>query len=333
MPYAGDLSNFALFQQKLIGSWSNLPFPNAQNGEGGPANPLSYNVMPLPQDATQAIKSNAGVPIAYPGYILKNFTYYETIKFKSPYDLAIPAVAPNRGGKVEQLPHALFYDQRVKFAEGPNKGMAVHVENGTWLSLTRIKQPVGPNPPAPNPSSEQPNPRYTLVKQIAVPHGNSILALGSFDTAPRTGTPPIPNSADTFPSKFPHKIYDVDITAPTAGGYENPDTALTLNPNEQLQNAVQIIKPLHFIHWQVIANPNVPNKGDVRNIPFEKRKADVTYYSADYWLLSTDNSKNKAPADLDFNYLAYTQTMLMTLTVKRKQVVFPHVTCNTVTRQ
>ena len=43
MPVAAITGGLNLFQTNLIGTWTNQALPNAQNGEGSQANPLSYN--------------------------------------------------------------------------------------------------------------------------------------------------------------------------------------------------------------------------------------------------------------------------------------------------
>ena len=110
MPAAALLDILALFQQNLVGDWENKPLPGGADGAGGPANPLSYNIMPLPETADPD------------GYILKNFRYHEKLHFNNAdptTTLAIAARAPNRGGTVNQDARAIFYEQQVKFAEGP----------------------------------------------------------------------------------------------------------------------------------------------------------------------------------------------------------------------
>ncbi len=170
MPSAIDISFLAEFQQQLVGNWMNVAFGHDENGRevGGVDNPLSYNIMPLPETADPD------------GYILKNFKYYELINFND--TLAVAAEAPNRGGLVSQNARALFYEQQVNFAEGPAKDKGVHVENGAWLWLPRFVQQAGPYPgdidhEAVSDALSQPG-DISVAKLISVPHGNSILALG-----------------------------------------------------------------------------------------------------------------------------------------------------------
>ena len=348
MPYAIDSADLAPFQHHLVGKWSNDGVPKGDDGKH-----LSYNVMPLPQ-----VEPQTGYPCCL-GYILKNFTFTEQIRFndsKDPNALAVPATAPNRGGRYTQRSRALFYDQRVRFAEGPqgptgaktradNKaqglGDTVHVENGAWLYLDSVYQDLGPYndvPGKPGPITQQAS-EVAIAKQIAVPHGNSVLALGSVGDLQKH-KPNIPPSDIPYPS--PLKDYDfpswdisaypyyTSLTAPD--DYENPNPALTLNPNSVLQDAIDKITPAvnAFIYWRVNTDPVVKDgkllgKGVVTNIPFEQRRANVTCYSAEYWLLSSDGG-------VTFDYLAYNQVILMQIPLIGQPYNFPHVTANTVKR-
>jgi hypothetical protein len=400
MPYAAKPSELAEFQCLLIGSWSNDPDKVKdeklfdQNG-----GPLSFNIMPLPQIPEQDTRpadqqrlefpelppDPARNPIIDPGYggfILKNFTFTETIRFnganltdnpmhRDPAALAIIAGAPNRGGGYTQFSHAVFYDQQVRFAEGPegptgalvnpaNKskglGNVVHVENGAWLHLESQHQHLGPyllnqqNGPWVY-RTKLPQPPYiTIAKQIAVPHGNSVLALGNFDVngmdkygKPIVHFPGAPDIPDAFvPYPAPADIiagkqtnpYDRNISQPD--DYENSNPKWTWNANEPLQIAVKRIKPTSYIHWRVTTLPLPGGKGTVTNIPFEDRKAKVTEYWADYWLLDVDKKGT-------YDYLVYNQVILMEMDIYQgkgsiadpksfRRYVFPHVTSNTVKR-
>lgn len=105
MPSPAPISILSPFQQQLVGNWMNQNFGNDDQGKpvGGPSNPLSYNIMPLPQ-------------ISDPdGYILKNFRYYEKLHFNDDQSfttLAITARAPNRGGQVNQDARAVFTNDK-----------------------------------------------------------------------------------------------------------------------------------------------------------------------------------------------------------------------------
>lgn len=343
MPSAAPINILAQFQQQLVGNWKNLDFGTDANGNpvGGDENPLSYNTMPLPETADPD------------GYILKNFKYHERLHFNNDQPattLAIAARAPNRGGLVNQDARALFYEQQVQFAEGPGVNTVVHVENGAWLWFPKFVQQPGPYPPNPpgqivSNALQQPS-DVLIAKQISVPHGNSILALGTYDTVrgPNgggawngnpmiNGTPVIPDGGSPYPTPAtpvappPSLISNLDADARFSTlrdsmiDYQNPHPDLTLCPNKPIQEAVAIIKPDSFMHWRVTTKPLPNGKGIVTNIPFEQEVSRVTDYLAEYWLLF------KGPA----KYLTYTQTIFMVLTIKGQKYTFPHITCNTVT--
>ena len=307
MPVAAITGGLTEFQMQLIGTWTNQVLPNATNGEGGTTAPLSYNVMPLPQAGGN-------------GYILKNFTLYETVKFNSKNDVAQPATAPNRGDNELQAPTALFYDQQVLFAEGPGMNTVVHVENGAWLNLATEPTPLdGPYPDG-FPGDNPPNAAQSIAKQMSVPHGNSILALGTFD-GPTSGAPTIPDSTSVLPTPAGLDTTPYSTLLDNTKDYQNPQPVLTVNPNKVLQKAVGIINPTNFIHWSVNTDP----AGHAIDIPFEERAANVTAYSADYWLLSTDGGSN-------YTILAYTQNITMKIPIGGVTYDFPHVTTNVVTK-
>lgn len=335
MPYLGVLSEFLEFQQYLVGTWRNENFGGPPRG--GPDDPFSYNIMPLPQDSTPS------------GYILKNFRFFEKIVFHDARaDVTVPvaAKAPNRGGNVTQNARAIFYDQQVRFTEpAAHKGSVVHVENGAWLSLDKVQQQDGPFPPGTEieaePGEQQPS-DIRIAKQIAVPHGNSILALGGYDTfegsAIIQGRPVIPDGPLPYPKPYVENSSCAHEAVPEISVLpysnmdpeQNPHPDLTLHPNAPLQQAVEHIGPSRYLHWRVTTEPLVHGQGVVTNIPFEERRANVSGYHADYWLLS--NSTSPVTHKPLFNYLAYTQTMFMDMFVHGHRYTFPHVTCNVVRR-
>lgn len=321
MPRKAEPAELSLFQQRLIGTWTNQNLPGTN--KGGKSNPYSYNVMVLPQSSPQA-----GADL---GYILKNFTYDETIAFKGPETVARPVAAPNRGGTYQQTPYVLFYDQQIRFAEGPATGTIVHEENGAWLHLETEKQQIGPYPyppedPAYEPGEPKPQPpERTMCKQISVPHGVSVQALGSFSE--RTGEPKISDAPSVLPTPA-----DID-TAPyrdqlnSPGNYQNPQPELTNQITLPLQTAIKDLSATpHPVSNYIYCRVDTDVKGGtVSNIPFEQGKASLAGYSAEYWLLSTDGGTN-------YDILAYTQRILLDILIGEKHYFFPHPTSNVLTR-
>lgn len=291
--------------EHLVGTWTNKPL--GSSGKGGPDNPLSYNVMPLPQ------VDPANSP---EGYILKNFSYYEELTFS-----AIHGTAPNRGGLGTQVANTLFYEQRVYFADGPAKDSLVHAENGSWLFLSDAPQLLGPygdnNGSGTGtqivPGSQPPSQPFNLVKQLSVPHGNSILALGSAQAA--MGAPDIPASNPVLP-------VGVNTTPYTTQSVGNLNPDLTANPAQALLDGLAIQPVTSHISLNVSSkNSNHP----ISNIGFIEQHANVTDYQATFWLEAINSSA-------DFTQLQYTQTILMNFPIGGQTISFPHVTVNTLTK-
>ena len=291
--------------EHLVGTWTNKPL--GSSGKGGQDSPFSYNVMPLPQ------VDPANSP---DGYILKNFSYYEEITFS-----AIYGTAPNRGGLGTQVANTLFYEQRVYFADGPAKDSLVHAENGSWLFLTDTTQLLGPygdnNGTGTGtqmvPGSKPPSQSYDIVKQLSVPHGNSILALGSSHST--SGVPSIPASNPVLP-------VGVNTAPYTVQSVGNPNPALTANPAQALINGLAVQPVSSYVSLEVNSqNSNHP----ISNIGFIEQHANVTGYLATYWLQAINGAA-------DFTQLQYTQTILMDIPINGKMISFPHVTVNTLTK-
>lgn len=153
-----------------------------------------------------------------------------------------------------------------------------------------------------------------------------MLAFGAFDLNPTNGTPDIPTVDPPYPQPDYLSVEPYSAERSEDDDFQNPNPRFTERPNKPLQLAIDILSPDSFIHWNVTTEPIGGEEGIVTNIPFEQELAEVTEYFADYWLLSTDSGRN-------FDYLAYTQTMLMDMIINGRPYTFPHVTCNVVTRK
>ncbi|CAM4013838.1 MULTISPECIES: heme-binding protein [Flavobacterium] len=301
--------------QYLIGTWTNQNLGSSERG--GKLMPYSYNLLALPSIEAKE------------KYILKNFTYYEEITF-SP----INGNVQNRGGNYSQYSNVIFYEQRVYFAEGPYKDKLVHAENGSWLFLKIDEQPLnayGATPviPPPNPLPVQ-NKLATIAKQISVPHGNSILAIGNIknynNLQENSYINEGPLEIEDYQGSLPQdadSITPYRIKTSTQGG--NPHPLFNTNPNRPLQQSTVDYPCTKYIEWSVDTE-NKAALGSVTNIPFEQKKADVSNYKAQYWLQSF-NSENA------YTQLAYSQTIILDIPINGKIVKFPHITCNVLTKK
>lgn len=100
----------------------------------------------------------------------------------------------NRAGTNEQMVGAVKYDQSIK----NDKGVGIHEETGMYMNLgdmyyhaaskETIKTDLGGKRLQPGDGGQPFVPTHKLARSGTIPHGNSILLLGSGD-AKRTGAP------------------------------------------------------------------------------------------------------------------------------------------------
>jgi hypothetical protein len=282
----------------LVGNWNS---PMAAGSQ------LGYNVMPLPQDGTAG---SANV-------ILRDFHYYEEMTFS-----AIPGDAANRGGDYQQNCWVLFYEQRVYFGSdaGPAANTLVHAENGDWLHLVNVPQMKGINEnmgDEPLPNGRIPQPAFPIVKQVSVPHGNSILAVGNSSTG--TGAPPI-SEVNTIPTG---SGVNADLLSIYNRGVYDPEN-LMLNPNYVLQQQItnNNVGEKAIVSYTQFNVSSKNGNGDVRNILFERKKAKVTDFHTTFWLEKLADGTSQ---------LQYSQTIEMTF-IDNPNVTFYHIDANTLTK-
>lgn len=268
-----------------------------------------FNVMPIPQ---------ATAPT---GFILKNIFYYEVMTFS-----AIQGKVANRAGTFEQDAYTIFYSQRVFFADGAQKDQLVHAENGSWLHQVMNPQGQGPlntqpyipSPPAPETIPPQ-DPTRAIVKQVSIPHGNSILALGG--SSRFTGAPEIP-VVSALPVDAPEAFaipYGTDIP-------EN----LNINPNFVLEVALEQQRKQGIDVLETVAlHVDTDNHGQVANTPFMQEFSNVPRFANTVWIEQLSNGLQQ---------LQYSQNITLEFPLptpsRRKEPAieryrFPHITANT----
>ena len=207
--------------------------------------------------------------------------------------------------------------------------MLIHAENGSWLYLSDTQQLLGPygdgNGPDLGsmtiPNSIPPTQQFNLVKQMSVPHGNSILASGTFQ--PQNGAPIIAAPPQVLP-------VGINTDAYTTQSVGNLNPAFALNPNLPLSDAVTLNAPTQFIQFDV---DSLNGGFEVTNIGYEQQHAKVTRYFATYWLEAFGGIERLHPAaifadhhDADPDRQPRDRRARVTL------VSFPHITTNTLTK-
>ena len=316
---------------RLVGTWNSPP-----------AGTYSWNVMPLPQDNVDD------------DFILKNFPYSEEITFAQ-----IPGTAPNRGGGFTQVANTLFYEQRVYFSASSssmfpvpdaNVNTLVHAENGSWLFLDTRSQfpgafpPAGSSPvPLPYGTSSIPpqDPTMNVAKQMSVPHGNSILAVGSVDPAAQFPPPPDPvvspenpgtptlstnPGSPNIPQLNAIPSYNGDSYGASKYGPSNVQGGVETNPN--INPCIKLVDYLNanpatdYVHFKV------QTKSDITNIPFETGHANVNSYEQQIWLLNPGTAN---AALMYYQNIGMALTLSSSSTGGTKTINFPHITANVLT--
>jgi len=211
----------------------------------------------------------------------------------------------NRGnaqGDIEYL--GIHYLQQVADVNLPKGQNGIHLETGLFLNL---------------PGGTDPAVDVSVARLGSIPHGDSLLAQGTYFTVkggPKFDVPP----ADSTP----FFIVDGKRSNDTSGAYlallNNavppsgiPKEAI-LNPNIILENA---IKGQNIIETTVIfldANPipgvcnpgAIPSTGGITNIPFVKVNANATSLTAIFWIETVQNDDGST-----FMQLQYTQTVIL----------------------
>jgi len=310
----------------LVGTWTNQALPNTSRG--GRENPFSYSLMPVPQAIHPA------------GYILKNFSYYEEITFFVANAHASQSVSPSTSpSTIDSSPasNTLHYQQRVYFADGPNRNGLVYVESGAFISLSDqasnaldanngandalvnlgsssegVESDSDVNPTVP--TSISPIQQLNIAKQLSAPYCDSILAVGY--AAKHTGAPTI---------RAPHEVWpqDVNLSQYKMLSMGNLNLDYTANPNKPLAEALEVARPTDYVQINL---DSYLGGGGVSCSEFDNNQTHVTRHRASLWLESFDDS----PV---FTQLQYSQTTFLSFVVKGEVVSFPRLSANTLRRK
>ncbi|MCE7991928.1 MAG: hypothetical protein HEP71_08105 [Roseivirga sp.] len=248
--------------------------------------------------------------------IVQNYT--EILTFK-----AVDAAVENKGGDLIQNIGALEYEQRIHDFDTKE---LIHVENGMFLYMNDIKTDSG----------ELISPPYRVARSGTIPHGNSILILGSVDHS--QGEPTIgkisslPSEEDRqgapkgFFSQFNSEqqrltVQDIVIKEPSK-------IFDVFNPNDNLIRDNKGLEVLDSTHIALSSE----NEGSVDNIPFIKTHANATSAYSDFWLETV-----KLPmSGENFQQLQYSQNVGIEFhrkfNGKPGLITWPHITINTLAK-
>lgn len=248
--------------------------------------------------------------------IVQNYT--EILTFK-----AVEAPVENKGGDINQNIGALEYEQRIHDFDTKE---LIHVENGMFLYMNDII--VSPD--------ETIEPPFRVARSGTIPHGNSILLLGSVEQT--QGAPEfseissLPSAQDQqgapedFFSQFVSEqdrltVQDIVIKEPSK-------IFNVYNPNDNLvrdNKGLEVVNTTHVVL-------DSRNAGSVDNIPFIKTHANATSARSDFWLQTV-----KLPmSGKNFQQLQYSQNVGITFHKrfdnKPGLITWPHITINTLVK-
>ena len=225
----------------------------------------------------------------------------------------IGAAVPNRGsnGQLDINIFGLRYLQRIADAV---TNQPLHIEPGFWLNVPATTVPAGP---------------ATVVRQGTIPHGNSMLALGTFATV---DSGPQIDAVDSTPTKNPA------TPPPLVPGYLAPFGSPPLPPgfklpfvknlNLALQEVISAQKIIHTVALMVStaapANGPATQVGGIVNMPFDVSNANATRLDAIFWIETVQQSDGST-----FLQLQYTQTVILNFL----GIDWPHISVATLTKQ
>jgi hypothetical protein len=229
----------------------------------------------------------------------------ETLEFNQ-----IGGRVPNRGstGQDDINLFGFTYLQRISDSIS---SAAMHIEPGLWLNVPKTTVPDLP---------------ATIVRQGSIPHGTSIMALGTI--IPTVNGGPKINPVDSTPVRNP-------AGAPLSAAYLTPFADPTLppgfkppylkNPNLALEEAIlgQNIVKTEVLSVSTVS-PLVPNFSGVLNIPFLVSNANATRMEAIFWIETVHQ-----PDGSRFMQLQYTQTVILNFL----GIDWPHISVATLVKQ
>lgn len=244
------------------------------------------------------------------GFTLLVRPYYETITFTS-----LGVLVPDRGASEILNIYGLEYTLSVSDLL---TNQPLHLENGMWLYTNDPDNPQSP----------------TIVRQAAVPHGNSVLALGSSQQS--DGPPDIP-VMDALPVGNP---FD-----PPMDGYTDPyiypvppvppqPPFSTRDPNAMLRAAIE---GQDIVSTLTLSVSTQTDSGGIVNIPFIAKNANAVSFNATFWLETVQNSETGEQSE-QLQYSQQTNLEFIKCASGCSDdgsglIVWPHVNVNTLVKQ
>ncbi|MNJ97507.1 hypothetical protein D3C87_152580 [compost metagenome] len=282
----------------LVGTWKNAPVPDSSVSAG-------WNVI--------------SVPAQDKGFVYEVIPYTETLTF-SPVVVQAGNRGPAiKGKQVEQLIFGLTYEQKIESVcktdfckeRGFPSGSTIHVETGLFLNLG------------------QPNGGYSIARLSTIPHGNSLLALGSSQEVKKPGTDFF-DKASAVPTLLNGGRVGVLGYTDQIIGTPQFKVFDQINPNTFLKSTLEgLVGSGSLTDMSVIQmSTNTPDAdGGILNIPFIQTNVNATKMDATFWIENMKGSKFS-------QVLQYSQTinLVFPATGSAQPIVWPHITINSLVK-
>lgn len=266
------------------------------------------------------------VPFAAPGsrldYRLLLNRYNEILSFHL-VDKAVPNRGIERGAtpsEADQFVVTLDYTQfihQIAAADFPEsgsagaKGLAIHHEPGLWLHM-----------------KNQADGQCDVARLSTIPHGDSVLALGSSKTM--LGAPTIPKVSG-LPVGVPQDLADGYLSPyqrfhaePFEGVFDPVEPHVLL---EKANQGVDIVKTT-----QLEVSTTVPSAG-IANIPFVARQANAAQMQSTFWIQELAEKDARGRPKMRLQYL---QVVMLEFFPRADglpgRIGWPHVSINTLVR-
>jgi hypothetical protein len=196
-----------------------------------------------------------GAPGGKEGFTFIARPYAEIVSFTP-----IGAPVPNRGGPAgEMFITGLMYDMRIADLV---TNEPLHLETGMWLNLSDVPGGTPPDEP--------------IVRSASIPHGDSVLALG---TSSETAGPPDIPLPSAVPDPGPKPL--AGYTEPWLQQIPSPyDANVKFNPgipNQVLKDALAGLSVVKTTTLSV----STDGGGGILNIPFVDANANATRFACD----------------------------------------------------
>ncbi|PKB18295.1 heme-binding protein [Flavobacterium sp. 5] len=236
----------------------------------------------------------------------------------------------NRGNAQSDITFmGLHYLQQVDDVNLPSGQNGIHLETGLFLNL---------------PSGTDPVVQPSIARLGSIPHGDSILAQGTFFTV---DGPPVFEVADPTPFFIVNgkRVNDTSDTylSQLRNAIAPPGIPqdVIMNPNILLENAIKeqnIIKTVViFLDANPVDGVATPGAtgpvGGITNIPFVNVNANANSLSAIFWIETVQNADGTT-----FLQLQYTQTVILDFPVFAPdgsvvEIKWPHISVATLLLQ